>query len=128
MVKHFESVERSAEATEILDALPELEFTLPGGDTVYTASRPKDAIWARAAAAGSNRTPIHLRIAAMLDFFDAALDPKTRQVFRDRFEDPDDALDLHDVLPVIGYLAEEWGQHLPSATGPEANRAARRRR
>lgn len=123
-VKHFGPTAEE----DLSDVFKPRTFTLHGQDSYeYTATRPKDAVMAKAAAAASTRVPLQVRIAAIIDFFDAALSPINRTHFRDRFEDPEDVLDLEHVVPAAAWLAEEWESDARAA-GLGGNRAERRKR
>ncbi|MEU1757323.1 hypothetical protein ABZ436_32400 [Micromonospora matsumotoense] len=94
--------------------LPDVPFKLDGVEMVCRA--PKDAQLAYLmAAASSSRTEAD-QVAAVLDFFEQTLDPKSLAVFRKRLLNTDDEFDFTDAMGIFQHVCEEWSGR-PTGSG-----------
>ncbi|MFD0783840.1 hypothetical protein ACFQZ8_07920 [Micromonospora azadirachtae] len=94
--------------------LPDVPFKLDGVEMVCRA--PKDAQLAYLmAAASSSRTEAD-QVAAVLDFFEQTLDPKSLAVFRKRLLNTDDEFDFTDAMGIFTHVCEEWSGR-PTGSG-----------
>lgn len=95
------------------EKLVDLPFTLDGSDYVLRA--PKDAQLAYLYASSATSRDGNDRIAAILDFFEAALAPPGNELLRTRLLDPADELELEDVMSIIEWAIEEWTGRPPTS-------------
>lgn len=78
-------------------------FTLD--ERTYTAHRPKQSVFVALAAAAGNTVE---QIKVVPRFIDASLEPADRAHIAARLRDPDDDLDIDDLVPIFNYLMEEF--------------------
>jgi hypothetical protein len=94
--------------------LPDVPFTLDG--VQMTCRAPKDAQLAYLLAAASSSRSQEDQVAAVLDFFEQALDPASLRVFRRRLLNTDDEFDFSDAMRIFEAVCEEWSGR-PSGSG-----------
>jgi len=91
---------------ELEEALPHYRFVLDGVE--MEARRPKEALVAELAPVQSRRTPPMQKVKLALNFLDDCLLEPGKSVMRARLTDPDDDLDVEDVLPILGAIGDHW--------------------
>ena len=101
--------------------LVDLPFVLDGTEYVIQAPKNAQLAFLSASAAASRNT--NDRVAAILDFLEAALVSPGDEMLRHRLLDPNDDLDLEDVMEIIEWAMEEWtGRPPTSANGSSPRR------
>lgn len=118
-IKVFESAQRpeAAEAATPSPLTP-LPFRLPGGDHIYTAHPPKEAIWQQVSLAGRPNAPVNRRIQVLLNYLRGTLsDPDDAEQLEERLLNAADPLDLPNLFPVINHLSQVWTAQSKRAAG-----------
>jgi hypothetical protein len=100
--------------------LQNLPFTLDG--VTYELRAPKQAQLAFLFASASLHRSSSDRVAAMLDFLEAALTPPGDEAIRLRLLDPEDALDLDAVMDIMNWAMEEWTGRPPTSANGSSRR------
>jgi hypothetical protein len=85
------------------------EFELDG--VPMQAKRPKGAVFSTIAQIESHRTKPLAKIRMALDFLESAVLEPGRTTLRERLLDPDDKLDIGDVIPILKAIADFWHAH-----------------
>lgn len=112
-IKQFETaVKAKREPKEGEVQLEDLDFELDG--VKYVVSAPKDAQLAWLVAAGSAHRSDADRVAALLDFFEQALQEPGRSRFRERMLNPKDLLDLAKCIEIFEWMLGKWGGRPPT--------------
>jgi hypothetical protein len=88
---------------------PPYVFRLDG--VTMEAHRPKDALVAQLAPVQSRRTPPMRKIQLALDFLEDCVAEPGKTVLRSRLLDPDDDLDVDDVMPILHGIGDHWKAH-----------------
>lgn len=107
------------------DGAPE-PFKCRFDGVVLTGSRrPKSSLIAQLAPVQNRRTPPNMKVKLALDFLGDALDEPSRAYLEGRLLDPEDSLDVEDVMPVLSALGDHWKAVADAEKAAE--KAARRR-
>lgn len=106
-------------------SVPDIPFTLD--DREYVAIAPKKIVWATLAAAIGGKDMAE-KMHAVLTFLDKCLSFEDQAALEERFRDPDDDLDLEDLLTVFDALTTEWEPYFAEEMAELGgdNRATRR--
>lgn len=116
-------------AKKVADPEDWIEFKVD--DHVCRAvGEPSDGQLAYVMARSGRGVPKLEQIAAMLNFFDSALDDDTQIYISGRMLDPDDPFGSEEIGDIIGFLTEEWAgrptrrssasTQPPTTTGPSS--------
>lgn len=116
-MKEFSSSVRAADDGGQLEDLP---FALDGVDYVLRAPKRTQLAFLVATSAAS-RTDAD-RIAAMLDFIEAALEPPGNEKIRVRLLDRDDPLELEHMVEVFNWALEQWSGRPPTSAAASSRR------
>lgn len=111
------------EADPELDGNRTLRFLLDGEE--LTAVRPKDSAFMFLAIASARTASLSDKINAVATFLDVALDERSSRRVHDRMMDPEDALELEDLIPILETIISRW---VGSPNGGQPGSSAGQRR
>jgi hypothetical protein len=103
------------------DVIP---FYLGEDDTVLIARRPKMAALMNLAKGLESDNDLE-KVRVFDEFLDTVLEPESAEYLRDRFDDPEDDLDLDALDKPLQYLVGRWYKR-PTGSRPASQRSPRR--